>query len=119
MTRDRENQIIERLDSLLERERLSLLSGNIAEVEHLVESKERLIDELHALMMRETGELRSLHTKFKRNQALLDGTLQGIRSAAARLAAHRQLRRSMNTYDKNGRKLSIVPDATRNVEKRA
>ncbi|WP_297773951.1 flagellar protein FlgN [uncultured Roseovarius sp.] len=119
MTYERENQIIDRLDILLERERQSLLSGDLSDIENLVNQKERLIDMLNALVIDETSALQSLQRKLTRNQSLLDGTLQGIRTAAARLAAHRRLKRSMTTYDQNGRKLSITPETPRNVEKRA
>jgi len=54
-----------------------------------------------------------------RNQSLLDGALQGIRSVAARMANYRQIRKSMDTYDGQGRKHTIPGEVARTVQKRA
>ena len=55
----------------------------------------------------------------RRNQVLLDGTLQGIRLAAGRLSAYRRLRGTMETYDPQGRKTTIAGILSHKVERRA
>src|SRR6056297_3513111 len=89
--------LIDRLDDLLESERSSLLSGNL-----------------------ERGpELESVHRKLMRNQELLDGALDGIRKVAARMAAMRQVRQSLETYDQRGKRQTIDGAVVRKIEKRA
>ncbi len=50
---------------------------------------------------------------------LLDGALQGIRRASARLAAVRKVRRSLETYGEDGQKKTIDAQIARQLEKRA
>lgn len=119
MMNDRGNRILDQLDILLEDERGALLRGDLSQLMALTAEKERLVDALNALDSAPTGDLRAVQGKLTRNQALLDGALQGIRSVAARLAAHRRIRRSLDTYDQSGRKHSIPGDIAHNLEKRA
>lgn len=119
MTLEAETRIIESLDTILEQERRALLAGEITALKSLMTEKERLMDALNALAHHPLSNLTAIQGKLTRNQALLDATLQGIRTVAARLAAHRRIRRSMDTYDQHGRKLSILGDIAPNVEKRA
>ncbi len=119
MAHDAERRIINRLDTLLEMEREALLQGDLPRISTLVEEKEALIDELNRMTTDTPGDLLALQTKLMRNQALLDGALQGIRNVAARLAAFRHVRRSMETYDRDGHKQTIPGEIERKVEKRA
>jgi len=119
MTPDAGKQIIHRLDTLLESEREALLQGDLRQIATLVASKEALIDDLNGRADASTGDLAAIQAKVLRNQALLDGALQGIRNVAARLAAFRQVRRAMETYDRAGQKRTIPGVVERRVEKRA
>lgn len=119
MTHEHGSRILAQLDVILEKERGALLRGDLSQLMTLLSEKERLVDALNALEAAQTGDLRAVQGKLTRNQALLDGALQGIRSVAARLAAHRRIRRSLDTYDQNGRKHSIPSDIAHNLEKRA
>jgi len=119
MTHDTEQRIIHRLDALLEIEREALLKGNLQAISALVEEKEGLIDALNAMTDSVPSGLQALQAKVTRNQALLDGALQGIRNVAARMAAFRRMRRSMETYDEYGRKHTILGEVEHKVEKRA
>ncbi|WP_300546599.1 flagellar protein FlgN [Roseovarius sp.] len=119
MTHDTEHQIIRRLDSLLEIERAALLKGDLQAIPKLVEEKEGLIDALNAMTDSVPSKLEALQAKVTRNQALLDGALQGIRNVAARMAAFRRMRRSMETYDEYGHKHTILGEVDHKVEKRA
>ncbi|MEI4233382.1 flagellar protein FlgN [Roseovarius sp. D22-M7] len=118
MTDDTEDRIIARLDTLLDEERAALLDGDLGRIGAGVDEKERLIDALNAVQDRQ-NDLAALQAKVVRNQGLLDGALQGIRSVAARMASYRQIRRSMETYDSRGRKHTIPGEVARTVQKRA
>ncbi|MEO3413237.1 flagellar protein FlgN [Roseovarius sp. CAU 1744] len=119
MTTDKSQEIINRLDSLLELERQALLQGDLDKIPALLEEKEALIDDLNENIPEEKTGLQELQVKVERNQALLDGALHGIRKVAARMAAFRRIRRSLETYDESGRKRTIQGDVERRVEKRA
>ncbi|MDT8325899.1 MAG: flagellar protein FlgN [Roseovarius sp.] len=119
MTHDTEQRIIHRLDALLEIEREALLKGDLQALSALVEEKEGLIDALNAMADSVPSSLEALQAKVTRNQALLDGALQGIRNVAARMAAFRRIRRSMETYDEYGHKHTISGEVEHKVEKRA
>ena len=118
MTAETEDLIIRKLDALLEEERAALLGGDLERIGAGVAEKERLIDALNAAQDRQ-HDLTALQAKVVRNQGLLDGALQGIRSVAARMATYRQVRKSMDTYDGQGRKYTIPGEVARTVQKRA
>ena len=111
--------IINRLDDLLEAERDALLQGDLDKIPVMLEEKETLIDALNDNGPETKAGLQELQIKVERNQALLDGALQGIRKVAARMAAFRRIRRSLETYDESGQKRTIQGDVERRVEKRA
>ena len=94
MTHEPSQEIIDRLDMLLDAERTALLQGKLDQVAKLVGEKENLIDALNARDTDNGADLSFLRDKVARNQALLDGALQGIRNVAARIAAFRRIRRS-------------------------
>lgn len=119
MKTDTAQGIINRLDELLELERDALLQGELDKIPAMLEEKESLIDALSDNEPDTKAELRELQIKVERNQALLDGALQGIRKVAARMAAFRRIRRSLETYDESGRKRTIQGEVERRVEKRA
>lgn len=119
MADDSDQEIIHRLDRLLETEREALLHGDLEQISTLVATKEALIDDLNRLSDPASGDLAALQVKVLRNQALLDGALRGIRNVAARLVAFRRVRRAMETYDRDGHKQTITGEIERKVEKRA
>ena len=119
MSHDDAQNLIDRLDDLLEQERAALLDGNLEALGALLENKERLIDALNALTETERPEMGAVEAKVLRNQALLDGALQGIRHVAARMAALRRVRRSLETYDASGTRSTIEGEADHSVERRA
>ena len=119
MSHDDAQHLINRLDDLLEQERTALLAGDLEAIATLLENKERLIDALNALTETERPEMGAVEAKVLRNQALLDGALQGIRHVAARMAALRRVRRGLETYDAKGTKTTIEGEADFSVEKRA
>ena len=119
MTNEQFEDVIDALDDLLDAEREALLAGNLDEVGRLLERKEDLIDQLASLEEGDKAPLEALSAKVQRNQALLDGALEGSRSVARRLAALRRVRSALETYDEKGERQTIdfTPDG--GLEKRA
>lgn len=119
MTKDPAQTLIDRLDYLLEEERCALLAGDLDAIGPLLRRKEALIDALGGIAPAGGDGLKGLQDKVARNQALLEGALQGIRKVAGRMAAFRRIRRSLETYDAEGRKLAIPGEVDHKIEKRA
>ncbi|WP_281968836.1 flagellar protein FlgN [Roseovarius nanhaiticus] len=119
MTRETAEQIRDRMDRLLDQERAALLAGDLEMIGTLMTLKEEVIDALNAIGPEAGNGIKSLHGKVMRNQALLDGALQGIRTVAGRLSTLRRIRRSLETYDRSGRKSSISDVIDHQVERRA
>lgn len=119
MSHNDAQDLIDHLDDLLEQERAALLAGDLETIGTLLDAKGQLIDALNTLSQNERPEMGSVEAKVIRNQALLDGALQGIRHVAARMAALRRVRRSLETYDAKGTKTTIEGETDFSVEKRA
>jgi len=119
MTTSDDTELTHRIEALLSQERDALLSGDLRALGDLAEEKERLAACLQELGPERRAALRGLHDMASRNQALLDGTLAGIRRASARLSACRRLRGAMDTYDPQGNKTAIPGVVSRKVERRA
>lgn len=118
MTSDQDT-LIRQLDALLEVERRALLDGDLAALAPLVEEKEELIEALNRAEFTDRELLVPVNDRVRRNQALLEQALHGIRSVAQRLAEIRQARKSFDTYDRQGHKTRIEGDVDTSVEKRA
>lgn len=111
--------ILHTLDALLEEERAALLGGELAKIDDLMRRKEALIDALSDADGQSDADLAALQSKLGRNQVLFDHALEGIRNVANRLGALRQLRKSLDTYDEQGRKSTITTPNQSLLEKRA
>ncbi len=107
------------LDDVLDWERDALLKGDLDSVVRSLQTKERLIDALAHLEIDTQDGLDALRTKATHNQQLLNSALDGIRSVADRIATLRQIRNTLETYDKSGRKMVISGLKGQRVEKRA
>lgn len=119
MTKDPHQELIDALDLLLEQERDALMAGQLEALAPLLAQKEALIDRLTALDGLEEAALRPLRGKAARNQVLLDGALRGIRTVANRFSTLRKIRRTLETYDSQGRKSALVQQHDNRLEKRA
>jgi len=119
MTDTSPQDLIDALDILLDDERKAVLSGNLDSMAELLERKEDLIDTLAEIDASQATPIYELQTKLARNQMLLNGALQGIRRASARLAAVRKVRRTLETYGEDGQKKTIDAHVSRQLEKRA
>lgn len=107
------------LDAVLEQERAFLLEGDLEGLGTLLPVKEQLVEQFINEKGADRGQIVPLEGKLRRNQLLLDGALEGIRAVAVRLAALRQVRTALDTYDAHGRKKHVEISTTPKVEKRA
>jgi hypothetical protein len=107
------------LDTLLEQERTLLIEGKLERLGTLLPKKEKLVEQLLGNHELSRDVIAPLEKKLLRNQLLLDGALDGIRSVSARLAALRQVRIALDTYDAQGRKRRVITPTKPQVEKRA
>jgi len=119
MTTDAQKVPMAALDALLEAERLVLLEGRLGDLEPLLPTKEMLIDALNAAGDLDGPVLSHLNWKLHRNQQLLDGAMEGIRSVKQRMEMLKQINTSIETYDQSGQKMSIGVPVAPTVEKRA
>lgn len=116
---DTASLILSGLDELLDRERAALLEGDLEFISRSLREKERLIDALNGLQFDPRVELAAIRKKVQRNQVLLDGALDGIRSVAERMSALRRIRDTLETYDQTGQKTVLDGLRAGRVEKRA
>ena len=119
MTNEGIQDTIDALDDLLDAERKALLAGELDKISRLHERKTALVEQLRVQDLQDQAQMTSLTGKIDRNQALLSSALDGIRSVATRLAAVRHVRETLETYDANGLKKAIKPQAEKSLEKRA
>lgn len=119
MTDRSPQDLFDALDDVLDAERTAVLGGDLDKMAQLLEKKEELIDALLEADAVAAEPISEIQDKLSRNQILLDGALQGIRRAAARLAAVRQVRRTLETYGEDGQKKTIDSYVARQLEKRA
>lgn len=113
------DETIAALDLLMEQERTAALTGDLDAIESLLERKETLLGALGNAAPLDGAVLRAIDAKARRNQMLLNGTLEGIRAVTTRLAAMRKIERALVTYDDTGRKRDheIAPKSS--IERRA
>jgi hypothetical protein len=119
MTSETTETAITTLSELLDAERLALLEGNLDQVTKLLDSKEALFEKVGAEAQSDAPALQALDDKVKRNQLLLNGALEGIRTVTERIAALRKVQTSLDTYDAKGRKKEIQLKPASSVERRA
>lgn len=106
------------LDRLLEEERALLRAGRLDALSDLSVRKETLMERLTEVgVPPESRE--SLAGRIARNQALLDGALAGLRQVSERLGAVRELRRGLETYDREGRRTAMAQPGGVHMERRA
>lgn len=119
MTHQTAQDLIDELDSLLDRERQALIDGDLELLGRMLAQKQSLIEEVNAMDALERGHLAQVHDKVSRNQELLNSAMEGIRAVANRMADLRRVRHGLETYDRAGRKTRFETQNTSSVEKRA
>ena len=119
MTHNAQQDLLNELDQLLDREREALLTGKLDEMSRSLTLKEDLIERLNAAGGDDQDRLADVQDKLTRNQHLMSGALDGIRAVADRMAALRQVRQGLQTYDQAGRRAQLTTPSDSSVEKRA
>ncbi len=119
MTTDTTDELVDRLDAILDRERQALTGGMLDMLTDLMAEKDQVIDQITAFESIGQDRLTPLRDKVHRNQALLDNALAGIRAVATRMAELRKVREGLETYDSAGRKTRFGTTASSSIEKRA
>ncbi len=110
---------LNKLVSLLEKERAFLLKGDLQGLGTLLPAKEELVEILLEGDEVSIDQIAPIEGKLQRNQLLLDGALEGIRAVAERLAALKEVHSSLDTYDAHGRKNRVLTKRQQQLEKRA
>ncbi|WP_299921806.1 flagellar protein FlgN [uncultured Pelagimonas sp.] len=110
--------LTEQLEVLLLAEREALLAGDFEKIAELLEIKEIIAEKLGDQKI-STQELAPLQDGMRRNQELFDQALAGIRNVASRLGDLQRVRRSMDTYDAYGRRMTIDAPQEKKLERRA
>ncbi|WP_158965702.1 flagellar biosynthesis protein FlgN [Chachezhania sediminis] len=113
------DKLIATLDSLLEEERAALVAGDLRQLETFLQKKSEVIELLNTTPDLEAAQLATVQAKVRRNQSLLGGALDGIRSVADRMAEMRRVRAGLDTYDRSGRRTSLSAPKKPKVERRA
>ena len=120
MGSDRHGALIRAALALLERERACLLRGDLSGVAALAREKETLAAAFaEAAGRADPAAIAALRDRAARNRDLLEAAMQGIRRVSARLSAYRQVQRSMDTYDPQGRRATIAGASMHRLERRA
>lgn len=110
---------IDALNALLDAERTALLKGDLESIAEMLPAKEALIEDMNEAPPDDIAVVQALGGKVRRNQLLLDGALEGIRAAVARMSALREIRAGLETYGADGQKHLIASETDSSVEKRA
>lgn len=105
------------LRALLDEERRHLLAGELTKLPDLLERKQTLVDQLEEAD--NPVDLHALQDRLTRNHTLLTSAMEGIQRVSTRLDTLKRLRKSLETYDRVGRKTSIPTAHSGKVEKRA
>ncbi|NNE53779.1 MAG: flagellar biosynthesis protein FlgN [Sulfitobacter sp.] len=119
MTNDSAQRPIAALNELLENERTALLGGDLEKVTTLLPTKEDLIGQMTDVCPSDPALLQALSLKVARNQALLTGAMEGIRTVNDRLSALRRVRDGLETYGADGKRRAIATHESPSVERRA
>ncbi len=93
--------IIERLNSLLDEERAALLKGDFKQISSLLHKKEALLEQLSEKENRLNLDA-PMMAKLRRNLTLYDEALAGLRSVAERIGTTAQSRIELRYYGQDG-----------------
>jgi len=119
MTHQAAKDLIDELDTLLDRERQALVDGDLELLGRMLAQKQGLIEKINAMDALERDHLVHVHDKVTRNQELLNSAMEGIRAVSNRIADLRRVRQGLETYDQAGRKTRFETQDLSSVEKRA
>lgn len=106
------------LDAVLDAEREALLTSDKRKLTEILVKKEKLLTALRSMRV-EPHDLEALLAKSRRNQALLDAALSGIRQSTEVLGRFHKQRQVITVYDHVGGRREIQPAAQSSMEKKA
>ena len=118
MTKIGPDQVIFRLDALLDQEKAVILAGELERLEGIAMEKLDLIENSTATLS-DSPRLAELRRKAARNDVLLQQVADGIRDVARRMGAMADVRSGLKTYDHTGKKMQNISATARSVEKRS
>ncbi len=99
-----------RLSDLLEVERQALLGGDYAALADIADRKAPLM-EAFAANGPSREALGRIARKVRRNQALLEAAIDGLRAASDRIRAIEEVQGALSTYDREGQKADLAGPA--------
>lgn len=108
--------LIKQLHALLDDERALLLKGKLDALPAILDQKRKLIEGLETSPHTDLSDLQS---KLTRNHALLSSAMEGIQRVSNRLETLKQMRQSLETYDRQGHRRSITAIKPGRMERRA
>lgn len=118
MARNDPHRLLSRITDLLERERQTLLRGEIANLSHFARRKEELLSD-PALALLDQGALERIRAGSIRNQQLLSAALDAVRLVRSKLDDLRAGRQSFKTYGPGGHSQTLHRGAPGQLERRA
>lgn len=81
------NELLKKLDRVLDEEKKCLLDGKYAQLESLIEVKTQLSDAIYSQRtLPSSAAMEYIGKKLKRNEALLEAAQRGIKSAMVHLS---------------------------------
>nr|WP_271515022.1 flagellar biosynthesis protein FlgN [Flavimaricola sp.] len=92
--------------SLLDRERLALITGDYTLLDQLGPEKWDLLTQLPLLAL-QANDLRPVAERIDRNQRLLRAAILGARAGQGRIEVLKNLSQAFETYDKSGHRARI------------
>lgn len=119
MNLEEPTNITDALEEILEKEKQALIKGDFDLLTDLLHRKEELLNQFGEIRAERGDNLNQLKSKVARNQKLLDGAMEGIREVAERLNTVRHVQKSLDTYDRDGLKKTVVTQSGNKMEKRA
>ncbi len=119
MPDDANATLIKALEEVLDLERTALVNGELGVLDQVFPEKEKLVDAINEMHVRDSSELIGVHRKLERNQALLQSASEGIRAVAARMTELRRVRQEFSMYDSAGKRSGFAVRSHSKLEKRA
>lgn len=118
MTKIGPDQVVFRLDALLDQEKAAILAGELEKLGEIAAEKLDLIEN-STVMLSDSPGLAGLRRKAARNDVLLQHVAEGIRDVARRMGAMADVRSGLKTYDHTGKEMQNILATARSVEKRS
>lgn len=113
--------VIHSLTDILEQERTHLLSGDFSELSEFSAAKERDLFNLEKhlsgpngnnILLGRANDIKALKKRASENEALLQSTKAGVKSAQERLVHLNKIDSVVGTYTENGGQLRLEATAT-------